>query len=170
MPQYLNSHGQTVSASEATFDGKRTRPGYSAIVADGERVRMQPGELLGFNIDMIDNRPSASSVFLTDTRTELADVLIAADVARQRMVHDQRFAFMGDKAPAFDDGSAKLIAAARVNAGNAAVRDAAREFAASDPGVEAARGSMIADLHSTGRTPEDSNASMRDAAREASYG
>lgn len=74
MPHYLNSQGQTVSASEATFDGKRTRPGYSAVVADGERVRMQPGDYLGFNIDMVDNRTSLSSVYLTDGKKEPASI------------------------------------------------------------------------------------------------
>ena len=101
--------------------------------------------------------------------TNDAETLIAADVARQRMVHDQKFAFLGDRAPTFDDGKARLIAAGRLDHGMAAVRDAAREFAATDPGVEAARSGMIADLHGAGRTTADSNADMRDVARAASY-
>lgn len=162
MPAFFDTAtGKRVTAEVATWDGERTRPGFHAVLEDGEHVR--------FSINMLDGAGSGrNSVFLTDV-TKDADVAIAADVARQRMVHDQRFAFLGDKAPAFDDGTAKLIAAARVNAGNAAVRDAAREYAATDPGVETARTGMIADLHGAGRTTGADLADVRNLARGNQY-
>lgn len=116
MPQYLNSLGQTVSASEATFDGKRTRPGYSAVVADGERVRMQPGDYLGFNIDMVDRQPTASSVFLNDAA---GNPILTSDeagviVAKARLSHDRKNAYLGDRAPAFTDAMAHNAVAREV--------------------------------------------------------
>lgn len=133
MPQFINSQGQTVSASEATFDGKRTRPGYSAVLADGERVRMQPGDYLGFNIDMVDNRPSASSVFLTDAETAHAvrhaqiDDEVRLRVAEARAAHNRKFSFMGDRAPGFDEAASAVIVRSKIATDSAAVLSAIRD-------------------------------------------
>lgn len=60
MPAYFNkATGKRVTVDEATYDGERTRPGYSAILEDGERVR--------FSINMLDGAGSGGNpVFLTD--------------------------------------------------------------------------------------------------------
>lgn len=140
------------------------------VTPSGEPFQATQKKIRGDHIAQVPEGRAGPRARIGDSAmTNDAETLIAADVARQRMVHDQKFAFLSDRAPTFDDGKARLIAAGRLDHGMAAVRDAAREFAAADPGVEAARSGMIADLHGAGRTTADSNADMRDVARAASY-
>jgi hypothetical protein len=159
MPAYFNkATGKRVTVDEATYDGKRLRDGYNWMLEEGETAR--------FSIDMIDGAAtSRRSVFLTDTKVELKETLIAADVAQQRTVHDQKFAFLGVKAPAFDEAKARLIAAGRVTATDGGVRDVAREYALTG----------VAAMPATGLTADaapranDTNAAMRNLARDHRY-
>lgn len=118
MPAYFDkATGKRVTVDEATFDGKRTRPGFYATIEDGESVR--------FSVNMLDNVRSSSSVFLTDQAT---DARVNLEVAMARASHDRKFAFMGDRAPPFNEGNARVAAAAKVNAAiNAEMVDAARQ-------------------------------------------
>jgi hypothetical protein len=129
MPAYFNRQsGKRVTQAEATIDGSKLRDGFFAVVEDGEVVRMSVG--------MFDSQPGRSSVFLTD-QGDASQVNL--EVAKMRASHVRKFAFMGDRAPAFDEDKARLAAAGKVQTYNAQVADAAR-FAnvADDPAVAAA--------------------------------
>lgn len=75
MPAYFHkATGKRVTADEATYDGERTRPGYNAILEDGERVR--------FSINMLDGAGSGGNpVFLTDVTGDAAKKAVR-DAAR----------------------------------------------------------------------------------------
>lgn len=129
MPAYFKkATGQRVTVDEATFDGIRLRDGYRAEIQHGESVR--------FSINMLDSERSRTSVFLTDQGNASQ---VSLEVAKMRASHVRKFAFMGDRAPAFDEDKARLVAAGKVQTYNAQVADAAR-FAnvADDPAVAAA--------------------------------
>lgn len=112
MPIFKNSQGQTVTSQEALIDGAKLRPGYYQVLAEGDRI--------GFDISMLDSKATPGSTFLTDE--------ISAAVSQARKAHNEKFAFMGDRAPRFDEARAIFLAqcAANVPKGGAAVRDAAR--------------------------------------------
>lgn len=138
------------------------------VTPSGEPFQATQKRIRGDHIAQVPKGRAGEKARIGDSAmTNDAETLIAAEVARQRVAHDQKFAFLGDRAPTFDEGVARLIAASKVNTGNAVVRDAAREHAAS--GVSAAGGHIIADQPGASRTIADSNASMRDLARAASY-
>lgn len=140
------------------------------VAPDGTPFQATQKKIRGDHIAQVPKGRAGEKARIGDSAmTNDAENIIAADVARQRMMHDQKFAFLGDKAPAFDEGKARLIAGGRVDNGMAAVRDAARDFAATSPDVAAAHSGMIADLHSAGRVAQDSNAATRDLARAALY-
>lgn len=112
MPIYYNSQGKTVSSQEALIDGTRLRPGYKEV--------MQSGEHVPFSAVLADSKPATGSVYLTDE--------VSAAVSQARKAHTEKFAFMGDRAPRFDEARAIFLAqcAAKAPKGGAAVRDAAR--------------------------------------------
>lgn len=113
MPIYYNPQGKTVSSHEALIDGTRLRPGYKEV--------MQSGEHVPFSAVLADSKPATGSVYLTDE--------ISAAVSQARKAHHEKFAFMGDRAPRFDEARATFLAqcnAASSAMGGAAVRDAAR--------------------------------------------
>lgn len=106
--------------------------------------------------------------------TLLNDAAVAAEVARQRMMHDQKFAFMGDRAPAFDEAGAAITARSTILSGQAAdVRNMARDLrysAASTPvQVADARAEMVADMRQPARSSATSAESVRNLARSARY-
>lgn len=158
----------------ATYCDANGRPdprGSYELVGGKVRPRtLRDGEYAGFNMAFADNGPS-SPIFLTDAN--VTDAAIAATVARERMIHDQRFAFMGDKAPAFDQEKATFLARSdAANASARAVRDAALAArhmpAITDAAIDAARAEMIADLNDRSRDA-DSAAAVRDMAWRSRY-
>lgn len=90
---YTDPTGKRVTRDQAMFAG-RMRQGFSAIVEDGERVRMQPGDYLGFNIDMVDSRASRSSVYLTDSKPTLEQ---RVETARRQRMADKANAYRGNR-------------------------------------------------------------------------
>lgn len=113
MPIFKNPQGQTVTSQEALIDGAKLRPGYYQVLVEGDRI--------GFDISMLDSKATPGSTFLTDE--------ISAAVSQARKAHYEKFAFMGDRAPRFDEARATFLAqcnAASSAMGGAAVRDAAR--------------------------------------------
>lgn len=155
MPTYVDQTGKSVSASIAAFPDGRARPGYREILGDGERVPM--------NIHMMD------AATVGDVMTN--DAAINAAVARERMIHDSRFAFMGANAPAFDHERATFLARSALAAEAArGVRDTALAgqylpvpSAAADRVVTDAYAEMVADM--TG----DADRAARDFARASQY-
>lgn len=112
MPIYFNPHGKTVGAHEALTDGSQLRPGY--------RSQMVEGEYISFDLSLMDAAPAARSTFMTD------DITAAVNQARQ--AHTQKFAFLGDRAPRFDEASAIVVAQAKARARSAeTIRDTARQ-------------------------------------------
>ena len=117
MPIYYNPQGKTVSSHEALIDGTRLRPGYKEV--------MQSGEHVPFSAVLADSKPATGSVYLTDE--------ISAAVSQARKAHTEKFAFMGDRAPRFDEARATFLAqcnAASSAMGGAAVRDATQRLSA----------------------------------------
>lgn len=112
MPIYFNPHGKAVGAHEALTDGAQLRPGY--------RSQMAEGEYISFDLSLMDAKPSGAATYLTD------DITAAVNQARQ--AHAQKFAFLGDRAPRFDEASATVVAQATARARSAAaIRDTARQ-------------------------------------------
>lgn len=159
MPAYFNkATGKQVTIDEATYDGQRLRDGYSAVIQEGEHVR--------FSMNMLDGNPSRTSVFLTDQGNASQ---INLEVAQMRASHARRFAFMGDRAPAFDEDKARLVATSKANTYNAQVVDAARVASvASDPAVAAAARQRAYDK-STAHKGDNGGKAMRDHARSYRY-
>lgn len=102
---------------------------------------------------------------------QMQDAEVQTIVARERRVHDTRFAFMGDRGPTFDADRALFLAKALIAANtNRATRDAALAGqhdvmpVLDRSEVDQARAQMIADMQ-----PGVHGAAMRDAARLSQY-
>lgn len=170
MPRYIQaSTGQQVDPSIATFSDGRTKPGFHAIVEDGEYVG-------GFAMMFRDGKPAPvfgepgrGQMTLDNTRQtdNQADVLarIEAEVAQMRAAHDRKFAFLGDRAPVFDAANAFLVARCKVTDGGKGLENAMR--------AERSGGSGLATLATDARTePASTDAQNYDrrALSRARYG
>jgi len=91
---YTDPTGKRVSRDQAMI-GNVMRAGYRGIVEDGERVGMQPGEHLGFSVDMVDwaraGRPAA--VYMTDA----AKPPVSLDAARKQWAYDKANSYRGNR-------------------------------------------------------------------------
>ncbi len=92
----------------------------------GDRILLREGTWLGFDVALCDSAPAGKDqVFFKDTAA--ADAAVRVEVARTHAEHYKKFAFLGDRAPAFNAGAAEAIARANVvHADATAVRNAAR--------------------------------------------
>ena len=100
----------------------------------------------------------------------MIDAQVAAEVARDRLIHDTKFAFLGDRAPPFDAELATLVATTNLRSGSGgAVRDSllsARYLPDMTDGratADAARADMIRDMTA------QSTGDVRDAIRNARF-
>ena len=161
MPRnFISPTGQAATEDEACVNG---------VVRDGYR--------LGFDLMHMDSN-GPGRMYLLDAASKASaldapmhDAEVQTVVARERMIHDTRFAFLGDKAPPFDAERALVLANARVaDKANRASRDAAlagryNPVPVLDRSeVDQARAQMIADMHA----PSD-NSAVRDLARLSRY-
>lgn len=168
MPRYVQaSTGQQVDPSIATFSDGRTKPGFHAIVEDGEYVG-------GFAMMFRDSKPAPAfgepgrgqmTVDNTRQTDNQADVLarIEAEVAQMRAAHDRKFDFLGDRAPVFDAANAFLVARCKITDGGKGLEEALR--------AERSGGSGMAAL-SDGGTPDGASSYSYDrrALSRARYG
>ncbi len=172
MPRYIQaSTGQQVDPSIATFSDGRTKPGFHAIVEDGEYVG-------GFAMMFRDSKPAATfgepgkGMMYADsaqpTHDAQIDQAVNVELARMRMVHHQKFAFMGDRAPAFDASTAVLVARQKVADDGLATSKALaalRHQPTGDRQVADARAKMMADM----QTGQFDGAAIASSIRAARY-
>ncbi|WP_226948879.1 DUF2213 domain-containing protein [Rhizorhabdus wittichii] len=171
---------QAVSA----YDQGRARElsaGYSCelvwgdgIAPDGTPFQATQRSIRGNHIALVPAGRAGSECRIGDAMTLLNDAAVAAEVARQRMIHDQKFAFMGNRAPAFDEAIAAITARSTTLSGQAAdVRNMARDIrysAASTPAqVADARAEMIAVMRQPAGSSATSAEDVRNLARAARY-
>lgn len=157
MPDYINrSTGQKVSASVALDNLGRLRAGFQAIVSNGEA--------LGFSVTMCDSIPAGTVAFLTDAEEDRA---IAAEVKRQRDLHDQKFAFLGTRKPLFDAGSAALAARAKLS-GASSIVSLARETRHLPPSI-GNRSAVLADTVADAASRQTSAPALTNQLRYARY-
>lgn len=86
---------------------------YQMIDGKVSRRVMQPGEYVSFNMAFMDSAPSANRVFLMDTATFTDAERQFADsaegqfvVAQARASHTRKTAYLGSRAPVFNDAMA----------------------------------------------------------------
>lgn len=73
------------------------------------RETLQNGEYIAFDLSLMDSASASKSVFMTDSAPAVA-VRFAELVDAAKREHFERFAFMGDNAPAFDRQAAEMAA------------------------------------------------------------
>lgn len=118
------------------------------IAPDGTRYQATMRTLRGNHIAIVGAGRAGSECRIGDSmnNTTLADAAITAEVARQRSEHDLRFAFMGDRAPTFDEARARFLATSTAQAAEARMaRDAIKAAtgrAMSDAAYQASATSM----------------------------
>lgn len=94
------------------------------IAPDGTRYQATQKLIRGNHIALVPQGRAGSECRIGDSMTQ--DGFISAEVASARTAHDQKFAFMGDQKPEFDESRAELLARAALNAqASKAVRSAA---------------------------------------------
>lgn len=94
---------------------------------------VEDGEALHFSVMFRDSAAKhTGSTFLTDAERERA---IRDHVSYEHGLHVAKFAFMGDRAPAFDRERAEFLARNRIMGGAAFARDAASHPASAHAGM-----------------------------------
>lgn len=114
------------------------------VAPDGTRYQATQKKIRGDHIAQVPKGRAGEKARIGDAAPgdatgQTTDAHINLEVAKMRATHVRKFAFMGDRAPAFDEDKARLVAAGKVQTYNAQVADAAR-FAsfADDPAAAAA--------------------------------
>lgn len=143
------------------------------VAPDGTRYQATQRHIRGNHIALVPQGRAGSTCRIGDSALDdasLIDAQVAAEVARNRLIHENKFAFLGDRAPAFDAEVAKMHAASSLQAASwSAVRDALLssrylpDLAPDRASADAPRADMIRDRGAP--SPGD----VRDAIRNARY-
>ncbi|RJG51798.1 DUF2213 domain-containing protein [Sphingobium terrigena] len=121
----------------SAYDSGRARElsaGYSCelvwgdgVAPDGTHFQATQRQIRGNHIALVPQGRAGSECRIGDSAVSCKDggEKVAAHVARERYIHETKFAFMGDRAPAFDEATAQVVAQAKFAAENSkAIRDA----------------------------------------------
>src|SRR3990167_1918123 len=131
------------------------------IAPDGTPFQATQRKIRGDHIAQVPKGRAGEKARIGDSAMTNDIDQINLEVAQMRASHTRKFAFMGDRAPPFNEDSARLIAASKVQNYNAQVADAAREYALTGVAAMPATG-LTADAAQRGN---DTNAAMRNLAR-----
>ncbi|WP_293645380.1 DUF2213 domain-containing protein [Sphingopyxis sp. RIFCSPHIGHO2_12_FULL_65_19] len=135
------------------------------IAPDGTPFQATQRKIRGDHIAQVPKGRAGEKARIGDSAMTNDIDQINLEVAQMRASHTRKFAFMGDRAPPFNEDSARLIAASKVQNYNAQVADAAREYALTGVAAMPATG-LTADAAQRGN---DTNAAMRNLARSNAY-
>lgn len=135
------------------------------IAPDGTPFQATQRRIRGDHIAQVPKGRAGEKARIGDSAMTNDIDQINLEVAQMRASHTRKFAFMGDRAPPFNEDSARLIAASKVQNYNAQVADAAREYALTGVAAMPATG-LTADAAQRGN---DTNAAMRNLARSNAY-
>lgn len=135
------------------------------IAPDGTPFQATQRRIRGDHIAQVPKGRAGEKARIGDSAMTNDIDQINLEVAQMRASHTRKFAFMGDRAPPFNEDSARLIAASKVQNYNAQVADGAREYALTGVAAMPATG-LTADAAQRGN---DTNAAMRNLARSNAY-
>lgn len=135
------------------------------VTPSGEPFQATQKKIRGDHIAQVPKGRAGEKARIGDSAMTNDIDQINLEVAQMRASHTRKFAFMGDRAPPFNEDSARLIAASKVQNYNAQVADGAREYALTGVAAMPATG-LTADAAQRGN---DTNAAMRNLARSNAY-
>lgn len=158
------------ASAVAAFDAgtRQLSAGYSCelvwgdgIAPTGERFQAKQVTIRGDHIALVREGRAGPEARIGDSMSHnVNDAEIARDVAYARMVHNQQFAYMGDRAPAFNEAGAEAAARARGGSGQ---KPAASTPVTDQAATDAAYSTMCNDLRDAWR--RDRNARVTNAYR-----